>query len=490
MKVKEYIDRNYIVSNLKLKNLIVEDSLSLRNALKIMNASGLEICFVTKKNKLFDIITDGDIRRALIRGHTLSDNIKKIKPKKKYVFVKEKYNFLDLQKKIAKYKIVPIINSKKEIIDYANEKRFRQLPQSEPSLTGNELKYVTEAIKSGWISSVGKYVNIFEKKFSFFVKNKYCLTTSSGTTALQLAVATLKLKSDDEIIVPDYTFASPINSIIHSNCKPVLADIDDDNLCLSLSSIKKVVTKRTKAIIIVHLYGNTPEINDIIRFCNQKNIKVIEDCAEAFGTYYKKKHVGNFGDFGTFSFFGNKTISTGEGGMIIFKKKEHYLLAKKMRDHGMRIDKKYWHDEIGFNFRMTNLQAAIGCAQLEKAKKFVNRKIQIFKRYNLKLRNLNFLKMVKQRKNIKNSHWLTFIIIKDKLVRNKILKFLNNKGIEARSGFYSAHKMDIYKKYKNKNVDYFNSKEISSSIITLPSSVSLKNKEIDYICKLIKSFFK
>ncbi len=476
--------------NIELKNLIVEENSTLKNALKIIDLSGLEACFVTRRKKLLNIITDGDIRRALIRGHKLSDNIKKIKPKKNYIFVKEKYDFLDLQKKIAKYKIVPIINSHGEIIDYANEKRFEQLPQSEPSLRGNELKYVTDAIKSGWISSVGKYVNTFQKKFSYFVKNKYCLTTSSGTTALQLAIATLKLKSKDEIIVPDYTFASPINSIIHSNCKPVLADIDNKNLCLSLNSIKKLVTKRTKAVIIVHLYGNAPEINKIVNFCNKKNIKVIEDCAEAFGTYYNKKHVGNFGDFGTFSFFGNKTISTGEGGMIIFKKKEHYLLAKKMRDHGMREDKKYWHDEIGFNFRMTNLQAAIGCAQLEKAKKFVNRKIQIFKRYNFNLKDVKFLKMVKKNKNIKNSHWLTFVVIRNKLDRNKLLKFLNSKGIEVRSGFYSAHQMDIFKVFKNKNVDYYNSKEISSSIITLPSSVSLKNEEIDYICKLIKSFFK
>jgi perosamine synthetase len=490
LRVLQYIDSTYKMSNLNLKNLIVKDNMSLRHALKIMNASGQEICFVTKKNKLLNIITDGDIRRALIRGNVLTDNIKKIKPKKNYIFVREKYNFLDLQKKIAKYKIIPIINSKKEIIDYASEKRFRQLPQSEPSLSGNELKYVTEAIKSGWISSVGKYVDMFEKKFGSFVKNEYCLTTSNGTTALQLAIAALKLKPKDEIIVPDYTFASPINSIIHSNCKPVLADIDSNNLCLSLNSIKKVLSKKTKAIIIVHLYGNAPEITRIIKFCNEKNIKIIEDCAEAFGTYYKKKHVGNFGDFGTFSFFGNKTISTGEGGMIIFKKKEHYLLAKKMRDHGMRADKKYWHDEIGFNFRMTNLQAAVGCAQLEKAKKFVNRKIQIFKRYNLKLKDLKFLKMIKQSKNIKNSHWLTFITLKNKSDRNKLSKFLNNKGIEVRSGFYSAHEMDIYKSYMSKNTHYTNSKEISSSIITLPSSVSLKNEEIDYICKLIKLFFK
>ena len=364
------------------------------------------------------------------------------------------------------------------------------MPQSEPSLIGNELKYVSEAIKSGWISSIGKYVNTFQKKFGSFVNNKYCLTTSSGTTALQLAIATLRLKSNDEIIVPDYTFVSPINSIIHSKCKPVLADIDKNNLCISLNSIKKVVTKNTKAIIIVHLYGNTPEIDKIINFCKSKKIKIIEDCAEAFGTYYKGKHVGNFGHFGTFSFFGNKTISTGEGGMIIFKKKEDYLLAKKLRDHGMSENRKYWHDEIGFNFRMTNIQAAIGCAQIEKANKFINRKINIFKRYRSNLINIKFIKMIKLSSKIRNSHWLSFIILKDGLTRDKLLAFLISKGIEVRSGFYSAHKMNIYKNFINKKIDYSNSKKISSTIITLPSSVSLKDDEIDYICKLIKSFFK
>lgn len=477
------------MSNTKLKNLIVEENFSLKYTLKIIQLSSLGVCFVTKKNKLLNIITDGDIRRALLKGYKLSDNIKKIKSKKNFVAVKENHDFLDLQKKISKYKIIPIINDTGEVIDYANEKRFRQLPQSEPSLRGNELKYVSDAIKSGWISSVGKYVNIFQKKFSLFVKNKYCLTTSSGTTALQLAIATLKLKSQDEIIVPDYTFVSPINSIVHSNCKPVLADIDKKNLCISLNSIKKVVTKKTKAIIVVHLYGNSAEMKTILKFCKKRNIRVIEDCAEAFGTYYFGKHVGNFGDFGTYSFFGNKTISTGEGGMITFKNKDDYLLAKKLRDHGMRADKKYWHDEVGFNFRMTNIQAAIGCAQIEKANNFINRKIFIFKKYYSKLKNLDDIEMIKNNSKIKHSHWLTFIIVKNVSIRDTLLQFLNNKGIEARSGFYSAHQMDIYKNYKNKISNYNNSRSISASIITLPSSVSLKNEEINYICKLIKSFF-
>ena len=476
--------------NIKLNNLIVEDHFSLKNALKKINLSTAGVCFVTKKKKLLNVITDGDIRRALIKGYKLSDNIKKIKSKRSFIAVKNDHNFLDLQDKITKYRIVPIINNNGEVIDYANEKRFQQLPQSEPSLRGNELKYVSEAIKSGWISSRGRYVNMFQKKFSSFVNNKYCLSTSSGTTAIQLAIATLKLKSNDEIIVPDYTFVSPINSIIHSGCKPVLADIDKNNFCISLDSIKKVLTKNTKAVIIVHLYGNTPDMDKITNFCKKKKIKIIEDSAEAFGTFYKGKHVGNFGDFGTFSFFGNKTISTGEGGMLIFKKKEDYELAKKLRDHGMREDKKYWHDEVGFNFRMTNIQAAIGCAQIEKANKFINKKINIFKRYKSNLKNIKFIKMIKLAPKIKNSHWLSFIIARDRLIRDKLLSFLNSKGIETRSGFFSAHEMTIYKRFMNKKIEYPNSQNISSTIITLPSSVTLSNQEIDYICKLIKSFFK
>ena len=376
--------------NINLKNLLVNEDETLKSALNKINISGLKACFLIKKDRLINVISDGDIRRSLLNNLKLTDKVKKVKLTK-FVYVKENYDFLDLQNKISKYKIVPILNRNGKVIDYANETRFRQIPQSEPSLNGNELKYLSDCIKSGWISSQGKYVNIFEKKFSEFVKNRYCLSTCNGTTALQLAIATLKLKPGDEIIVPDYTFVSPINSIIHSNCKPILADIDPDTLCISYDSVKKIITKKTKAIIIVHLYGNSPDLKKIVKFCKKKKISIIEDCAEAFGTKYNNKHVGNFGDFGTFSFFGNKTISTGEGGMVIFKNKQKYDLAKKLRDHGMRPDKKYWHDQVGFNFRLTNMQAAVGCAQLESAKLFINKKIYINKKYRSKLNKLNYL---------------------------------------------------------------------------------------------------
>ena len=480
------------MKNIILNSLLVDQETSIKNALYKINKSGLGVCFLTKKNKLTNVIKDGDIRRALLTGLKLNNKIKLVK-KSKFVFAKQNYKFLEIQSKISKYKIVPIINSKGEVIDYADDKRFRQIPLYEPVLLGKELEYLTQAIRSGWISSKGKFVNLFEKKFSNFVKNKFCLSTSSGTTALQLAIASLKLKSGDEIIVPDYTFVAPINAIIHAGCKPVLADIDQDSLCISYDSVKKLISKKTKAIIIVHLYGNIGELIKIINLCKKKNILIIEDCAESLGSKLNNKHVGNFGDVGTFSFFGNKTISTGEGGMVIFKNQKNFNLAKKLRDHGMNENKKYWHDEIGFNFRFTNLQAAVGCAQIERANFFIKKKIEIQKRYKSKLKHLIYIDFPKVKKNIINSHWLCYFKINSNFVlkekaRNSLVQYLNDNGIEARNGFYSSHYMKIYKNFKSKKINYYNSKNTSSTIVTLPSSASLKDKEIEYICKVINNF--
>lgn len=484
---------NQKVQNLNIKKLIVDQNKTIKDALNKITNNGLGACFLTNKGKLANVVTDGDIRRSLIKGFNLGDKIKHVKTRK-FVFVKKDHDFIDLQRKIEKYKLVPIIDEYRNIIDYANERRFRQIPQSEPVFRGKELEYLTDTIQSGWISSIGKYVDLFEKKFSKFTKSKYALSTSNGTTALQLAISILKLKKGDEIIVPDFTFVAPINAILHCGLKPVLADIDKETLCISYESIKKIVNRNTKAIILVHLYGNTPEIQKIVNFCKRKNIKIIEDCAEAFGTIYKNKHVGRFGDAGTFSFFGNKTITTGEGGILIFKKKKYYELAIKLRNQGMRTSKKYWHDEVGYNFRMTNMQAAVGLAQLEQANLFVRKKIEIQKKFAFKLRNLNEIVFPRINKITKHSHWLTYFQIKNlqksKFSRNKLLKFLIYNGVEARAGFYSAHTMDIYKKYIDKRLSYRNSLDASKSIITLPSSVNLKNEEINYISNKIIEFFK
>jgi len=366
-----------------------------------------------------------------------------------------------------------------------------KIPLVNPMLKNNELKYVSQAVKSGWISSQGKYVAQFEKKFQRFVSSNYSLAVSSGTTALQLALASIGIKKDDEVIVPNLTFASPVNTIVHSGAKPILCDVDLETYCLNEELIRKKITSKTKAIIIVHLYGYPVFMKNIMKLCKRKNIFIIEDCAEALGSYSKNKHVGTFGDIGTFSFFSNKTVTTGEGGMIIFKNKKFYKEAKILRDHGMSKVKKYWHEKIGYNYRMTNLQAAIGVAQMEKVNILIKKKCKMGNIYKKYLKNLNLIKLPPERKNSKNSYWLYSIRLAGKLINKKeiLMKRLEKKGIETRNCFYPINIMPAYKDLKTKD-SFKNSKLLSKMTICLPSSCDLNDSQIKNVAKIIKNFVK
>ena len=436
------------------KSIIAQHNEKISDVINKINKNRQGLCFIEKKGVLSGICTDGDIRRSLLKGFNLRSQVSKIL-KKNFISFNYKTPTEVIQNKISNsIKIIPLVDSKGKLVDYVSYNKLRSIPQYEPSLIGNELLYLKDCIKNGWISSRGKYVSNFENLFMKFTGCKNALSTSSCTTALHLSLLSFNIKKGDEVIVPNYTFASPINSIIHTGAKPIIADINYENLSLSLELIKSHVSNKTKAIIVVHTYGHAAEIDKIAKFAKRKNIKVIEDCAEALGTYYKKKHVGIFGDAATFSFFGNKTISTGEGGMLIFKSKKKYLLAKKLRDHGMSTEKKYWQDLVGYNYRITNLQAAVGQAQLEKVNIILKRKRWIARKYIQKLKNHKFIDIPAEDKNTKNSYWLFYVILKEEYQkdRDKIINFLLKSGIEARNGFYCFNQMKIYKKYKSKNL--------------------------------------
>ena len=473
-----------------LENVSADYNNKISDVLSKINKNELGICFILKKGVLKGICTDGDIRRSLLKGYKLNSPVKKILSKK-YVCLDYRSSIDLIQKKISDViKIIPLVDENKKLVDYVSYNRFRSIPQYEPDLKGNELIYLNDCIKTGWISSRGKYVNQFEDKFKNFIRAKYSLSTSSCTTALHLALKTLGIKKGDEVIVPNYTFVSPINSVIHSGAKPVIADIETRNLCMSLNSIKKKITKRTKAIIIVHTYGHAAEIDKITKYAKKNKILLIEDCAEALGTYFKKKHVGIFGDCSCFSFYGNKTISTVEGGMLIFKDKSNFLKAKQLRDHGMSSKTKYWYEQIGFNYRLTNIQAAIGIAQLEKLDIFLNKKQWIAKNYFKNLKDIKHIQLPLIEPKTINSYWLFYFIVKKKYInhRNKIVNYLLKKGIEARSGFFRFDQMKLYKSYSKGS--FPNSKFISDTIITLPSFPALKENEIRKICHEIKKYFK
>lgn len=468
-----------------LKKLIVEKNYSLKQALNVIEKGGQKVAFVVENQKFLNIITDGDIRRALLRKFALDTKISEIIIKKKCKYLHKDSSFELIQKELGSdLSHLPLVDDKNKLVDYAVNFKISKIPVSEPQFLGNESIYLNDCINSGWISSGGKYVKLFEKSFSGFVKSKYTLSTTSGTTALHLALASLGINKNDEVILPNLTFISPVNAAIYLGAKPVLVDVDENNLCLDPKKVERAITKKTKAIVLVYLYGHGCDVEKIIKIAKKHKILLVEDCAEGMGTYCRNRHVGNFGDASTFSFFGNKTITTGEGGMVCFKKRKFYEVAKKLRDHGMSLKKKYWHDLIGFNYRMTNLQAAVGLAQMERLKFFLDQKKKMAKKYRHYLNGNDKIYFSKNFKNTKSSYWLYYIKLKNKFSnkRDKIIDLLLKNGIEARNCFYPVNLMKPYKKYHSKKNNLDTSINLSKSIIALPSSVNLGDKEIKDIC--------
>ncbi|WP_428623630.1 DegT/DnrJ/EryC1/StrS family aminotransferase, partial [Sedimenticola sp.] len=238
------------------------------------------------------------------------------------------------------------------------------IPWMEPVYWGNEEKYVVDALKSSWISG-GKYTDLFEGRFANYIGAKYALTTSNGTSALHLAYLGLGLVAGDEIIVPGYCFMAAANVAINIGLKPVFVDVDRDTWCLSPADVERKITSKTKAIIPVHTYGNVSDMTPIIELANRYGLFVIEDAAESLGSKYAGQQSGTIGDVGTFSFHATKTVTTGEGGMVVTDNEDVYKRMVLYRNHGMGV-RRYWHEVPGYNFRLTNLQAALGLAQLEK----------------------------------------------------------------------------------------------------------------------------
>ena len=474
----------------KIKKIIISFNCSIFEAIKLINRNTFGICFVVdNKKKLIGSISDGDIRRKIIKKYDFSKPVSKIMNKK----VKS-FHYLKNPEKIFKslnenIKIIPLLNDHHEVVDFVSLNRPDQISLIKTNLGGNELKYLTNCIKSGWISSLGKYLDKFENIFSKFTKLKNVMAVSSGTAALQLAIESLGISKGDEVIVPNLTFAAPINTIIHSGAKPVLVDIKKETLCIDERKIESAITINTKAIIVVHLYGHPANMHKIKKICLKNKILLIEDCAEALGSKYNGKHVGRFGDASTFSFFGNKTLTTGEGGIISFKRKKHKEKALLLRDHGMSKKEKYWHIKIGYNFRMTNLQAAVGTAQFERAQKLIKEKITIANLYKKHLEKVKGIRLIKNNGNVINTYWLYVIVFEGKLInyRDKILNYLSINGVDSRKVFFPISEMPIYKNYCKFEKDLEISNYISRSALCLPSS-GIHEKEIKRVCEIIKKY--
>lgn len=456
-----------------IENLLCNYNASLLEALEVINKNSKGTCFIIDKSKkLKGILTDGDIRRALLNKSRLDRKVKEILSKD-YVFGNTKNTYKDLMlKSNPKIKIIPIVDEKFKIVDVFEYNQKINLPVSVPNLNGNEFKYLTDAFLSTWISSQGEYIEKFEKKFSKYCDCKYGIACSNGTSAIHLALIALDIGPGDEVIVPDLTFAATINTVLHANAIPVIVDIEEQSWCIDPKKIEKAITKNTKVIIAIHIYGQPCDMDSIMKIAKKHNLKVIEDCAEAHGAMYDNKKVGSIGDIGCFSFYGNKVITTGEGGMCTTNNSAVNNKIRIYRDHGMNKTKRYWHDVVGYNYRMTNLQAAIGLAQVERIEKIhANRKkYEDLYKQTLSKENFIFQKKLKKRTKIT---WLASVLIDERFARDKFIEKLKNKGIDARPFFYPLSDMKIYKKYCKNETKITH--KISRLGVSLPTYESLKS---------------
>ncbi len=358
-------------------------------------------------------------------------------------------------------------------------------PVYQPSLNGNEKKYVNECLDSTWISSKGKYISEFESKFAKYTNIKYAIAVPNGTIALHLTLLALGIGKDDEVIVPTLTYIASANAITYTSAKPVFVDSLYGSWQIDPADIRKKITKRTKAIMPVHLYGFPSDMNEIIKIAKGHNLYIIEDCAESFGTRLNSKHVGGFGNIAAFSFFGNKTITTGEGGMVTTNSKKIFQLATRIKGQGLAKNREYWHDLVGYNYRMTNICAAIGLAQLERADSIITKKRQIADWYYEFLNDLP-LEFHKEGKGIFHSYWMVNILVKEYKDRDKLRDHLKYTGIETRPIFFPIHTMPIYKR---KGQKFPVAEDIARRGITLPSYPELKRDDVQYICYYIRGFF-
>ncbi len=360
-----------------------------------------------------------------------------------------------------------------------------EIPVYRPSLSGNEKVYVDDCVDSCWISSKGKYNKLFEEEFAKYIGVKYATTVSNGTLALHLALMALGIGKGDEVIVPTFTYIASANAVKYTGAEVIFAEVLEDSWQIDPEDVKRKITDRTKAIMPVHLYGHPCDMEAIMDVAKQYRLFVIEDCAEAIGSEYEGKRVGSFGDIAAFSFFGNKTITCGEGGMVLTDDKTLFERAVHLKGQGLAGHREYWHDIIGYNYRMTNIAAAIGLAQLEQIDSFIERKIEIANIYKQLLKRCP-IKVLSAVGSVKCTYWMVSISCNDLDDRDQLREFLKERGIETRPTFYPIHMMPMYdKKYQRMPV----AEKLGWSGINLPSYPALKDEEIEFVCNNIKEFF-
>tara|TARA_Y100000816_G_scaffold225164_1_gene170114 strand:+ start:693 stop:1853 length:1161 start_codon:yes stop_codon:yes gene_type:complete len=381
------------------------------------------------------------------------------------------------------------------------------IPLSVPSLNGNELKYTKECIETEWVSSAGKFVELFEEKIADYTKSKFAIACVNGTSALQTSLRLSGVQPEDEVIAPSLTFIAPINSILYNNATPIFMDSDkfcniDENKTIDFINnntvfkdgytYNKYSKKRISAIIPVHIWGNAVKFEALFKLCQERNITVVEDASESLGTSYsqgkfKNRHTGTVGKFGCISFNGNKIITTGGGGMILTDSDKLADKAKYLTTQAKDDPVNYIHEEVGYNFRLTNIQAALGVAQLEQLDTFLKRKKEINNFYKNEINKIEGLSILDSPEYSSNNHWINILQIDTKLFKfdkNQIMKYLNENRIQTRPIWKLNHLQTPFKNFENYKID--NAHKLVDRCLCLPSSANLLNSDLERIAEALR----
>ena len=381
------------------------------------------------------------------------------------------------------------------------------IPLSVPSIKGNEWKYVKECLDTEWVSSAGKYVDLFEKKIAEYTGSKFAIATVNGTSALHIALIIAGVKAEDEVIVPSLTFIAPINAVKYANATPVFMDSDEFYCMDSVKTIEFIISetefrdgftynkksgKKISAIIPVHIFGNAVWLDELVPLCKARNIKIVEDSTESLGTRYSKgrfagKHTGTIGDFGTVSFNGNKIITTGGGGMILTNNDEYAKKAKYLTTQAKDDEIRYVHNEVGYNYRMTNVLAAIGVAQLEKLDEYIGIKKNNYMKYKNAIKDIGGLTLAELPDYANNNYWMYGLQIDDKnypLDREGLMQKLNSNNIQTRPVWYPNHLQKPFAVCQNYKIE--KTLKLVEKTLNIPSSVNITDDEIEFVIENLK----
>jgi perosamine synthetase len=372
--------------------------------------------------------------------------------------------------------------------------KTRSIPVSQPWLEKEETDYVLSALADGAISgSYGQYIERFENDFARYCGASYGISASSGTAALHLALASLGIRSGDEVLVSTFTNMATFFAVLYQRAKPVPVDIEPDTWNIDPNLIEEKVTKKTRAILVVHIYGHPVDMDPVLHLAREYGLYVVEDCAEAHGALYRGQKTGSLGDVGCFSFYANKILTTGEGGMLTTSSPEIAERARSLRSLAFGTTNKFRHEDIGFNYRLTNLQAAIGCAQLERIEQIITRKREIAQYYNANLCDVPGLQLPVEESYARNVYWMYHVLVREEFgcSRQVVMGKLRNRGIETREAFvpYNMQEIIIRRSWVKRG-DCPVANYVARNGFYLPSSPTLSEEDLEYIVSSLRDIQK